>query len=203
MRTSQTSAVQQERTTAERPWPPSQGEWTYEDWLRLPDDGYCYEVVDRVLFISPPPRIEHQRIVVRLIRLFGNFVEDHHLGEVLVAPVGVRLPSQPIPLQPDVLFIQADRLEIIEEDYVEGAPDLVMEILSPSNWLYDRGEKMQAYQDGGVTEYWVVDPRAGTIEVYVLEQGAYLLVGKYERGETAQSQIVPGFEASVDGVFTT
>jgi len=121
MRTSQTSAVQQERTTAERPWPPSQGEWTYEDWLRLPDDGYCYEVVDRVLFISPPPRIEHQRIVVRLIRLFGNFVEDHQLGEVLVAPVGVRLPSQPIPLQPDVLFIQADRLEIIEEDYVEGA----------------------------------------------------------------------------------
>lgn len=199
----QASTMQKDRTTAERPWPPPQGQWTYDDWLQLPDDGYRYEVIDGVLYMSPPPRTRHQRASFRLARKLGNFVEEHRLGEVLMAPIGVRLPSQPVPLQPDVLFIRAGRLEIIEEDYVEGSPDLVMEVLSPSNWLYDRGEKMQAYQDGGVAEYWIVDPRAGAIEVYVLEQGAYLLVGKYGPGETAQSQIVPGFEASVDEVFTT
>jgi Uma2 family endonuclease len=199
----QTLMMQKEPAAAERPWPPPQGEWTYEDWLRLPDDGYRYEVIDGVLHMSPPPRTQHQRASFRLARKLGNFVEEQHLGEVLVAPIGVRLPNQPVPLQPDVLFIRTDRLDIIEEDYVEGAPDLVMEILSPSNWLYDRGEKMQAYQNGGVAEYWIVDPRATTIEVYLLEQGVYLLVGKYGPGEAAQSQILPGFETSVDEVLPT
>jgi len=119
----------------------------------------------------------------------------------LEAPVGVRLPNQPVPLQPDILFVRTERLDIIGDDYVEGAPDLVMEVLSPSNWLYDRREKMQAYREGGVAEYWIVDPRARTIEVYVLEQGAYRLVNQYGPGEVAQSLEVVGFHVSLDDVF--
>jgi Uma2 family endonuclease len=123
------------------------------------------------------------------------------LGEILTAPVGVRLPRQPVPLQPDIVFIRTERLGMVGEAYVEGAPDMLMEILSPSNWLYDRREKMQAYQEAGVAEYWIVDPHALTIDVYVLEQGAYGLLGQYRIGEVAHSQVLPGFGVPVETVF--
>ncbi|MFQ5854844.1 MAG: Uma2 family endonuclease [Anaerolineae bacterium] len=192
---------QKETVPAERPWPPPQGQWTYEDWLKLPDDGYRYEVIDGVLYMTPPPRTRHQRVSARLARRLLNFVEEHALGEVLYAPVGVQLPNRSVPFQPDILFIRAERLDIIGEKNVEGAPDLIVEILSPSNWLYDRREKMQVYQEAGVAEYWIVDPRTRTIEMHVLEQGTYLLVGQYGPGEVIQSQVVPGFEVRVDEVF--
>jgi Uma2 family endonuclease len=130
-----------------------------------------------------------------------DFLKLQPLGELLTAPVGVRLPHQPVPLQPDIVFVCAERLEIIGEASIEGAPDLLVEILSPSNWLYDRREKMQAYQEAGMAEYWIVDPRALTIEVYVLEQGIYVLMGQYRMGEAARSQVLPGFEVSVEAIF--
>jgi len=196
--------VQEETRVSKRAWPPAQGRWTYEDWLRLPDDGYRYEVIDGVLYMAPPPSTLHQRIAARLVEALTAFLRDHPTspkGEVLFAPTGVRLPPQPVPFQPDILFIRAERLEILGEQYVEGAPDLIMEILSPSNWLYDRREKMRAYQEGGVAEYWIVDPDAQTIEVYVLERGAYRLAGQYGLGEIARSQVVAGFQVSVSHVF--
>jgi Uma2 family endonuclease len=192
---------QKETTAIERPWPPEQGEWTYEDWLKLPDDGYRYEVIDGVLYMSPPPLIRHQRNSIRLVEIFLAFLKLHPLGELLYAPVGVRLPNQPVPLQPDIVFVRAERLDIIQEHYIEGIPDLLVEILSPSNWLYDRREKMQVYQGAGVPEYWIVDPRAQIIEIYVLEQGVYQLAGQYGRGEVALSRLLPGFEVSVEAIF--
>jgi len=83
-----------------------------------------------------------------------------------------------VPLQADIVFVRTERLGIVGEVYVEGAPDLLVEILSPSNGLYDRREKMQAYQEAGVVEYWIVDPRALTIDVYILEQGTYVLMSQ-------------------------
>jgi len=193
--------AEQEAAATERPWPPPQGEWTYEDWLKLPNDGYRYEVIDGVLYVSPPPRIRHQRISIRFVRRLANFVEERRLGEVLEAPVGVRFPNQPVPFQPDILFIRRDRLDILGEKYVEGVPDLIVEILSPSNWLYDRQEKMEVYQEAGVPEYWIVDPRARAIEVYVLEEGEYLLIGRYGQGEVARSEVLRNFEIPVDEIF--
>jgi len=193
--------AQNDVSTPVRPWPPPQGQWTYQDWLQLPDDGRRYEVIDGVLYMTPPPRTQHQRISVRIVDRLMEFLRKQPIGEVLYAPVGVRLPNQPVPLQPDILFIRRERMNIIGDDYVEGAPDLIVEILSPSNWLYDRREKMQAYQDVGVVEYWIVDPRARTVEVYVLEHGAYRLVGQYGLGEVAQSPVIVGFQIPVDEVF--
>jgi Uma2 family endonuclease len=192
---------QQEANAVEPAWPPPQGEWTYEDWCKLPEDGYRYEVIAGVLYVSPPPSIPHQRISIALVGHFLDFLKMQPLGEILTAPVGVRLPRQPVPLQPDIVFIRTERLGMVGEAYVEGAPDLLMEILSPSNWLYDRREKMQAYQEAGVAEYWIVDPHALTIDVYVLEQGAYGLLGQYRIGEVAHSQVLPGFGVPVETVF--
>jgi Uma2 family endonuclease len=198
---SETPQSQQSATVAVRPWPPPQGEWTYEDWLKLPDDGYRYEVIDGELYVSPPPLIRHQRISLRIVDNLLAFLRQQPIGEVLYAPVGVRLPNQPVPLEPDILFIRVDRRDIIGEQYVEGTPDLLMEILSSSNWLYDRREKMRVYQAAGVAEYWIVDPRALTIEVYTLEQGQYVLAGQYRPGDVAPSHVIAGFAVSVEGVF--
>jgi Uma2 family endonuclease len=173
---------------------PAPGQWTYEDWRRLPDDGFQYEVLNGELYMVPPPTVEHQRISFRLALKMGTFVLAHQLGEVLEAPCGVQLPGQPVPVQPDIFFIRAERLHILGREYVEGAPDLVIEVLSPSNWLYDRREKFLAYQEAGVAEYWIVDPRLGTIEVFVLEKGMFTLVSKSSGEDVARSQVLEGFE---------
>lgn len=182
---------------------PQPGEWTYEDWVRLPDDGFRYEVLNGELYMTPPPTTQHQRASFRLALRMGNFVLDHNLGEVLLAPCGVYLPAHPIPVQPDILFVRAERRGIIGEECVEGAPDLVVEVLSPSNWLYDRREKFQVYREAGVPEYWIVDYRARTIEVFFLERGVYVLLSEYGPGEVARSCVLEGFEVPVDEVFAT
>ena len=182
-------------------WPPEQGEWTYEDWLRLPDDGFRYEVLNGELHMTPPPTIGHQNAVTKLTTRMYDFARQAGMGIVLVSPVGVRLPGQPVPVQPDIVFVRADRRDIMGEDYVEGAPDLVVEVLSPSNWLYDRREKLLAYQQARVPEYWIVDYRARTIEVRVLEGGRYTLLEEFRSGEAARSQVLAGFEIAVDDLF--
>jgi Uma2 family endonuclease len=111
------------------------------------------------------------------------------------------LPNQPVPFQPDIVFIRAERPHIIGENYIEGTADLIIEILSPSNWLYDRREKMRVYQEAGVPEYWIVDPRGETIEIYLLEQGTYRLASQYSRGQVAVSQMLPGLEVPVEEIF--
>lgn len=190
-----------QKTSQTEDWPPEQGAWTYADWLKLPNDGYTYEIIDGVLHMSPPPLIDHQRASRDLSQALVHYVKKHQLGEVLFAPVGVRLPGQPVPVEPDILFIQRVRLDIIGKKYVEGAPDLVVEILSPSNWLYDRREKMEVYRVAGVQEYWIVDPRAKTVEVFSLEGDAYLLLGNYGVERAAVSQVVEGFSIGVADIF--
>jgi len=113
----------------------------------------------------------------------------------------VRLPGHPVPVQPDVIFVRADRRDILGKDYVEGAPDLVVEVLSPSNWLYDRREKLLAYQQAGVPEYWIVDTRSRTVEVRTLEEGRYTLVAEFGSGEMVHSQALPGLKVAVDDLF--
>lgn len=191
----------QEKAPQSHAWPPEQGRWTFEDWRQLPDDGYRYEVIDGVLYMTPPPQILHQIVSLHLIQKLADFIEQHDLGQILFAPVGVHLPNQPVPFQPDILFVRQDRLDIIGKEYIEGAPDLVIEILSPGNWLYDRREKKQVYQIGGVAEYWIVDPRTRTVEVYQLEKGTFLLIGQYGAGEVVRSPGLPDLELAVDEIF--
>lgn len=180
---------------------PEQGKWTYDDWARLPDDGTRYEVIDGDLYMTPPPSVSHQSASIRLVTLMSNFVESRGLGFVFAAPIGVRLPSQPVPLEPDIVFVSSARKAIIGKEYIEGAPDLLVEILSPSNWIYDRHEKFNLYQSSGVPEYWIVDYRAQTVEVFVLEKGEYTLTGKWSAGEKATSRVLDGFQIAVADVF--
>jgi Uma2 family endonuclease len=182
---------------------PAQGEWTYEDYLRLPDDGNRYEVIRGVLYVTPAPIPKHQLAVVKLVRFFDVFVSDNDLGVVLAAPIDVKLPlGIANPVQPDVVVFLKGNEPRWEMSYYQGTPDLIVEVLSPGTRRRDRTIKMDAYRDVGVPEYWLVDPDARTVAVFVLEPGT----GYTERcrggvGETVGSSVLPGFRLEVAGLF--
>lgn len=180
-------------------WPP-QGEWTYEDYCRLPEDGWIYEIIEGELHMSPAPLIRHQRSKGKLYAAMLNFVEKQKLGIVLDAPTDVMLPGLATPVQPDIVFVSEANARIVKEERIEGIPDLVVEVLSPWNWMIDRHKKFAVYSKAGVREYWIVDPQARTIELFVLQKNAFKLVGKYGVGKTVRSKILKGFAVAVQEV---
>ncbi len=180
---------------------PAQGEWTYQDYRRLPNDGWRYEVIRGRLHMAPAPRPKHQRAVGRLHLAISRFVEERGLGEVFISPIDVLLPALASPVQPDLLFIREDRLSIVTDEAIEGAPDLVVEVLSPSNWFLDRRDKFELYAKAGVAEYWIVDTDERTIEVFGLRGQAYDLVDKRGVGEVARSRLLNGFEVPIDDLL--
>jgi len=134
-------------------WPP-QGQWTYDDYRRLPDDGWRYEVIERVLHKKPTPRPKHQQAIFVIAGRLWEHLQGEPVGQAFTAPIDVILPGLANPVQPDLLFIAAARLEIVKETFIEGAPDLVIEVLSPGNWLDDRRTKFRVYALAGVREYY-------------------------------------------------
>jgi Uma2 family endonuclease len=141
--------------------------YTYEDWLSIPEDSSrLYEVVDGELFVSPPPHFRHQQVAMNVSRILSNLALAHGLGEIVQSPIGVRLEADTV-IEPDVLFVASDRHHIIDrEGAVLGPPDLVVEVLSPSNREYDRTLKRKRYLGSGVAELWIIDADERTIEVW-------------------------------------
>jgi len=185
----------------EQSWP-AQGQWTYEDYKRLPDDGLRYEIIEGVLYMVPAPGFTHQYTVGELFAALREHVRVHQLGIVLVAPFEVHLPGIAEVVQPDVLFIAAGRVPDPGAPFFTGAPDLIAEVLSPSTARTDRLVKFSAYERAGVHEYWIVDPRARLVEVYILsEEGFYDLHGQFLSGETITSTVLSGLALPVDELF--
>lgn len=181
---------------------PARGVWTYEDYALLPDDGKRYEVIRGELYMSAAPRPLHQRVIFRLSYFLESFLEVHKVGTAFGAPIDVLLPEKlGDPVQPDILFVREDRLGIVGETYIEGAPDLAIEVLSPSNPAHDRSLKYLLYEEAGVPEYWIIDPLDRTVEVYVLKEGTYEQLGKWSEGETAHSTVLEGFSVPVDEII--
>jgi Uma2 family endonuclease/predicted DNA-binding transcriptional regulator AlpA len=150
--------------------------YTYQDYLHLPEkEGYSYEVLDGTLVCEPAPIVQHQRVSRRLQRLLEDyfFVADPG-GEVLNAPLDVTLSDTNV-VQPDLMYISELRSGIIEEQRINGAPNLVVEILSPTTRGKDRIRKRMIYERLGVPHYWIVDPEARAIEAYAIQGNAYVL----------------------------
>ena len=189
-----------EKATPERRWPPPQGEWTYEDYGRLPDNGMRYEVIRGELYMSPAPRPIHQKISVALTYIFCDFVEAHNLGDVYHAPIDVNLPNLTSPVQPDLLFVASDNLNIVKDTRIEGVPDLIVEILSPSNPDHDQKTKFEVYASAGVREYWIVNPDKCIIDIFVLRGQAYAPLGSFGLGDEINSEVLPNFKVSVSDV---
>lgn len=146
--------------------------WTYAEFARLPSEGSTrYEVIDGELAVTPAPTSGHQIAVGNLVRLLGAFVHDHALGPLFPGPIDV-LFGEGDYLEPDLAFVRADRAHLVSDRGIEGPPDLVVEILSPSTAHRDRGIKLERYRHFGVPEYWIVDLEAKAVEVWRLAGGA-------------------------------
>ena len=175
--------------------------YTVRDYMSIPDgDERRFELIDGELMLAPAPVPTHQMIVVELLYILKEFVEGHGLGRVLVAPTDVVLSEHQV-VQPDILFISTERLHIIGERNVQGAPDLVIEVLSPSTTSRDRVLKASGYLRFGVPEYWIVDPVERTIEVMRAGQTAFDTLRVYTDGTFAESPTFPGLLTDVSRVF--
>ena len=150
------------------------GPLTYRDYTELPEDGRRYEILDGELDVTPSPMIRHQVVVRNLFRLLDRHVDERLLGTLLFAPTDLILADTTVTV-PDILFVAADRSSVITERAIEGPPDLVVEIISPSTRRKDRSTKAALYARYGVRCYWIVDPEAQSFEAFVLDGSAYRL----------------------------
>jgi Uma2 family endonuclease len=182
---------------------PAPGEWTYEDYCRLPEDGKRYEVIRGFLHVTPSPRAEHQFSLFELSFHLSAFVRERDLGMVLIAPFDIRLPAGLAnPVQPDVVFFRKGGEPRRGSGFFAGAPDLVAEILSPGTRRRDRTVKLAAYQEAGVAEYWLLDPQARTVLVHVLgADGKYAEQARGGVGDAVESSVLPGFRVKVGALF--
>ena len=175
---------------------------TYEDYCAAPADSR-YELLDGELTMVPAPNLKHESVRSRLGRELINFIVEHKLGELFYAPCDVLLSNNDI-VQPDLLFVSREREHLLSGGRnVQGAPDLVVEILSPSTAERDRGEKRELYSKHGVTEYWLVDPMAETVEIHRLQGDILIPSRTFRRNETLRSELFPGLEINLDEVFSS
>lgn len=174
--------------------------FTYQDYLELPDDGNLYEIINGELIMTPAPVPKHQLIHRKIQNRLTNFVEENRLGEILYAPCDVLLSETNL-VQPDIFFIAKANRKIIGEKNIQGIPDLIIEILSPTTAYYDLIEKKELYEKFGVKEYWIVDPKKKWIEIYTLEERKYKLHQRGEKTDKINSRLLKGFELGLKKIF--
>ena len=175
------------------------GHFTYEDLLYTPDDGKRYEVLEGDLIVSPSPRTKHQWIVYRVVLLFGA-AEHAAYGTACTAPMDVVLANSDV-VQPDVLFIAKARKGIITEENIQGAPDLVVEVISENSRRRDAITKRHIYERYGVPFYWLVDPEEETVRVFELKDGVYGEPATLRSGQELACALFPGITADVGQLF--
>jgi Uma2 family endonuclease len=174
--------------------------YTAEDYQRLPE-GAPYQLIEGELIMSPTPTNLHQDIVGNLFLKLQPFVLRNKLGKFVLSPMDVHLTEIDV-FQPDLIFIRAENVHKRRpNDRIRFAPDLVVEILSPSTANYDYKRKKEIYCQSGVREYWIVDPDAETIEIMVNESGQYRTDAFLRKPGVLESAMFPGFSMMVEDVF--
>ena len=176
--------------------------FTYEDYRTAPPDKR-YELVDGDLVMVPAPNLKHQAVQVRLGERLARFVRENGLGQIFFAPCDVVLSDTDV-VQPDLLFVSLDRAHLLAGgENVQGAPDLVVEILSPATEERDRGYKRALYAKDGGAEYWVVDPSAETVWIHRLHGRALRVAQTLHREQTLRSPLLPEFGLDLEDVFSS
>jgi Uma2 family endonuclease len=173
--------------------------FNYSDYLQLPEDKR-YEILEGELYVVPAPNTRHQRVSKRIQVALIRQAEEKDLGEVFNAPYDVILSEETV-TQPDILFVRKERLDIVAEANLTGAPDLVVEILSPGTREKDLAVKRKIYARFGVQEYWIVDPETNTVEVLEWKASGYSMIGIYGESERLASHLLPELALSLAEVF--
>jgi Uma2 family endonuclease len=174
---------------------------TYDDLESIEEErpGDRHEIINGELVVTPSPAPMHQIVSRDLFRLLDRHVKTNALGEVLYAPVDIRLTPDNV-LIPDIIYIARDRLHIIGPKTIDGTPDLVVEILSPGTRRRDLDTKRELYARFGVQEYWLVDPDTRTVAVLALAGNKFEPFAGGDAG-TITSRVLPGFTLTVNEVF--
>ncbi|HYF94032.1 MAG TPA: Uma2 family endonuclease [Symbiobacteriaceae bacterium] len=174
--------------------------FTYEDYKLMPEEKRC-EIIEGELLITPSPTHRHQSLQMRLSHELYSFVMKHGLGDVVTAPMDVILSPENV-IQPDVLFVANERLSIINSNGgIHGAPDLAVEILSPSTAPRDQVLKRKLYARFGVREYWIVDSESQTVEVMTLAGSTFDTWQRFTADQSLASPLLPGFAIKLGDIF--
>ena len=174
--------------------------YTYEDYCQLPEDKR-FELIDGEFYeMAAAPSSIHQRILLVLARLMADWVDQQRLGEVFIAAFDVILSDNDT-MQPDILFVAEERRSIITDRACEGAPDLVVEVLSPSTSGRDLTLKRERYALFGIREYWIVSPDARSIEVMALQDGECVSRGICSGEMAPESAVLPDFVFPAQRIF--
>jgi Uma2 family endonuclease len=166
-------------------------DWTDEALFALPDDGKRYEIIDGEMLELPSPSYLHQVVSSELHALLHQFVRSRQLGRVTAAPQDVRLSDSNV-VQPDLVFLSNEKIHFVRRGRINGAPDLVVEILSPSTAGVDLVRKLWLYMKFGIREYWVVEPDTRSIVVYELEENRYVTIP--QANGIVRSRVLDGLE---------
>jgi len=174
----------------------------FESYCRIPwDPGYRLEVLDGELIKDPIPNVNHQRILLTLAGILRNYFKAVDTdGELFIAPLDVKLDQYTV-VQPDLFYLTGEQKELIKESYINGAPYLVVEVLSPYNRSKDRLQKLQLYQKAKVLQYWIVDPEDKTIECYQLIEGLYSLITYGMDNDLLKHQNFEGLRIELDQLW--
>jgi len=176
---------------------------TYDDFLCFPDDGRRHELIDGEHFVTPSPAERHQRVSVKLVRALDDYLETSRGGHVYHAPFDVVLSNHDV-VEPDLLVVLNNQLEVLTPQHVRGAPAVVIEILSPGTRRRDETLKRNLYARAGVREYWMVDPDARTITVCSqvgsagFDRTTELTAAS---GDTLTTELLPGFSLALEHLF--
>jgi len=175
---------------------------TYDDFVLFPEDGLRHEILDGEHYVSASPYLRHQAVLGEFYTALNIFLKAHRLGRLFIAPADVLLSRHDI-VEPDLLFVSNERLHILTEKNVQGAPDLVVEVLSGSTKRVDQGIKLERYERFGVQEYWIVDPDRNTLTVYGLEGERFQEVATLsaEAEDVLRTPLLPGLEIRLAEVF--
>ena len=178
----------------------SSTKFTYADYVLLPDDGLRHEIIEGEHYVTPAPVTRHQRISGNLYYLMRSYLEAHPIGELFHAPYDVVLADTNV-FVPDLVYISKDRWHLITVKNLQGAPDLAIEILSPSTRFRDERLKRGVYERMGVEEYWIVDPDRDAIDVRRRAADDFQPPIRYGKGDVLTTPLLPGFDLPVDKVL--
>ena len=176
---------------------------TYDDLARMPDDGMRHEIIDGVHFVTPTPIVRHQRIVGRLFHAMADYLDVYpDIGEAFGVPLDTVFTPWDV-VEPDLVFVAADQRSILTEPNIQGAPALVVEVLSPGTKKRDLGVKKDLFDRGGVREYWIVDPKANTVTIHRrAEDGSFPQIQSLpEDAPAITTPLLPGFNLSIEKLF--
>jgi Uma2 family endonuclease len=175
---------------------------TYDDFVLFPDDGKRHELIDGEHYVTPSPNLKHQAISRNIITSIGFYLRNHSVGRIYAAPLDVVFSHFDV-VEPDLLFVAETRREVLTAANVQGSPDLVVEIGSPSTRRRDEKLKHQLYERFGVSEYWVVDPDIDVVRVFRLVDGKYLRAQELSRdhGDVLATPLMPGLDLPLSDLF--